>query len=86
MLGSENIGTDIYSCNGAYGNYLKYNNPHKVSLYIISNLPIIAWSKSAMAEFIQKNNIGILVNDLKEIPEKLKELSNEDYKKILENV
>lgn len=39
-----------------------------------------------MAEFIQKNNIGILVNDLKEIPEKLKELSNEDYKKILENV
>ena len=54
-------------CNGIYGNYLKYNDPHKASLYLSSGLPVIIWKQAALASFIEKNNLGIAINDLTEI-------------------
>ena len=35
-------------------NYMMYNNPHKMSLYIVSGLPIITWSKYAAANFVTR--------------------------------
>ena len=60
-------GDSINSCEGIYGNYLLYNNPHKLSLYIASGKPVITWSKAAIAPFILKENIGIVVNSLEEL-------------------
>ena len=48
-------------------NYLKYNNPHKASCYLAANMPIIVWKKSALAEFVIKNDIGYAINTLDEI-------------------
>ena len=50
-----------------FKNYTKYNNPHKLSCYIASGLPVIVWDKSAAADFVTKNNIGYCVSDLYEI-------------------
>ena len=79
-------GNKIDTCDGVYGNYLRYNNPHKVSLYIISRMPVIVWNKSAVADFVIDNNIGFSVGSLEEIPGKLKELTEDDYESMIKNV
>lgn len=50
------------------GNYLKYNNPHKLSLYIASGMPVITWRQAAIAEFVEKNDIGFVVDSILQIP------------------
>ena len=51
----------------AIKNYTKYNNPHKLSCYIAAEIPVIAWKKAAIADFIKENDIGYLIDDLYEI-------------------
>ena len=47
--------------------YTMYNNPHKLSCYIVAELPVIVWSKSAIASFIKENNIGYVVDNVYDI-------------------
>lgn len=51
-------------CDKILGNYLKYNAPHKFSLYIAAGLPVIAPAGSAIGQFIKANNIGFLIDSL----------------------
>lgn len=74
------------TCSGIYGNYLKINNPHKTSLYIASELPVIIWKEAALAPFVTENGLGLAVDSLEEIPEKIRELSKEDYEKMQDNL
>lgn len=78
-------GISIDTCTGGFGDYLKYNNPHKVSLYLTACIPVIVWKKSALAQFVIENNVGIAVESLKDIPTILKKMSEDEYKKMLEN-
>lgn len=79
-------GNSIETCTGSFGNYIRYNNPHKLSLYISSGLPVIAWSQAAIADFIKQNNIGFCVENLKDIPKRLSTLTKNDYDKYHENI
>ena len=79
-------GEGTNTCSGLNGNYMRYNNPHKLSLYIASGIPVITWKEAAIADFIIKNDIGIVVESLSEIDEKLDSLSLERYNEILDNV
>lgn len=79
-------GESTQTCSGAYGNYLRINNPHKTSLYLASGLPVIIWSEAALAPFIQQNNLGILVDDLNDLPESLSSLSENEYQKMLDSI
>ena len=38
-------------------NYTIINNPHKLSMYIVACLPVIAWEGSYAASFIKRNKI-----------------------------
>lgn len=78
-------GDSLKTCNGAYGNYLRYNNPHKTSLYLAAGIPVIVWNESAMAEFVEKNNVGIVVNDLEKLDERIGSISEAMYKEIKAN-
>ena len=80
----DGVSTD--TCTGAYGEYLRYNNPHKVSLYISLGLPVIIWKEAAEATFVEENRIGITVDSLDELGEKLKDISGEKYAEIEENI
>ena len=73
------------TCSGMYGEYLKINNPHKASLYLASNFPIIVWRQSALADFVRNNNCGILVNSLFEILESLESMSEDEYQELVKN-
>ncbi|MDA3046003.1 hypothetical protein OFO10_02385 [Campylobacter sp. VBCF_06 NA8] len=79
-------GNALDKCNGAWGEYLKFNNPHKTSLYIAAGLPVIIWKKAALSEFIVKNNLGIAVDSLYELEDRLKNISDEEYAKMLDSV
>ncbi|GAA4272335.1 beta-1,6-galactofuranosyltransferase [Aquimarina gracilis] len=79
-------GISTEECSGQYGQYLKFNNPHKTSLYILCGLPVVVWDKAAISTFILENNIGLVVSNLKDLSDKLEQLSKEDYKTMKANV
>ncbi len=66
--------------------YLKYNTPHKLSLYLAAGLPVIVWEQSAVAAMVKEKNIGITINQLSEIEEKIKAVTTDEYKRIQQNV
>ena len=78
-------GDSPHTCSGMYGEYLKMNNPHKASLYLASGFPMIVWSQSALADFVRKNQCGIIVDSLFEISKSLDSLSEEDYQELIKN-
>ena len=53
--------------NVGFKNYTKYNNPHKVSCCMAVGIPVIVWEKSAIAEFVKKNNVGYTINNIYDI-------------------
>lgn len=78
-------GDSAETCAGHYGEYLKYNAPHKFSLYIAAGLPVIVWSQSAMADLVREKKIGYCIDRLADIND-LPNWDNPLYQEILENV
>lgn len=79
-------GDSIDTCSGQYGAYLKFNNPHKTSLYLLCGLPIIIWKEAALAPFIMNNNLGIGLSSLNELEAVLTTLTSSDYASMKANV
>lgn len=72
-------GTSMDTNDGVYGEYTKYNNPHKVSLYLSSGLPVIVWKKAAIANFVSRNGIGLTIGSLNELDNILNKMGNKQY-------
>ncbi len=72
-------GDSCAGCSGAYGDYLTFNNPHKIALYISSGIPVIVWSGAAMADFVRNEKCGLIVDDLFIVPDLIAGLSDDDY-------
>ena len=72
-------GDSIDTCSGSYGEYLKIISPHKLSMYLSLGMPVIVWTQSAMADFVEKNGVGLVIDDLRSLESKVKALSQEDY-------
>ena len=53
----------------AQKNYTRYNTPHKFSCYMAAGIPVIAWREAAIADVIEKYQVGYLIDDLYEINE-----------------
>ncbi len=78
-------GTEVDTCNGKLGEYHRYISPHKLSLYLSSGIPVIVWKESAMAEYVNRNGLGICVSSLRELPEIFSKLKEEDYMEMRNN-
>lgn len=78
-------GDDIQTCSGGTGEYLKYNNPHKLSLYLSAGLPVIIWSQAAQAQFVREHKVGLGVDSLEELGEILEKMSEEQYESYVRN-
>ena len=74
------------TCSGVYGKYLRFNNPHKTSLYLSSGFPVIIWKEAALASFIVDNDLGFAVDSLDEIPNVFEQLTKEQYLFFYNNV
>ena len=79
-------GTSADTCNGTFGKYLRYNNPHKTSLYLSSGLPVIIWDQAALADFVKENGVGITISNLNDLDEKLNSITEEEYHQMHDNV
>lgn len=79
-------GISLNECAGSFGNYLKVNNPHKLSLYIAAGLPVITWKKAAIADFIKKYDIGFTVDSLYDIEKIISSMDNKQYETYVQNV
>lgn len=79
-------GESISTCSGVFGQYLKYNNPHKLSLYLSSGLPVIIWDQAAEASFVKNKNLGIVISSLYDLPDVLDSISEEKYLELAYNV
>ena len=77
-------GERIDECDPNLGNYLKYNNPHKFSLYLAAGLPVIAPADSAIGKLISNLNIGLLVPDLHKLNEI--RIDEDTYQEMKQNV
>lgn len=78
-------GVSAESCVGNTGRYLKYNDPHKTSLYIASGIPVIVWKQAAIADFIIQHKIGITVDSLYEVEKTINNISENDYDQMRRN-
>jgi glycosyltransferase involved in cell wall biosynthesis len=59
--------------------YGKYNNPLKLSLYLAAGLPVIVNYDSAHSELVQKENLGLVVDDLNEVEHIISSMTDDDY-------
>jgi hypothetical protein len=79
-------GDSIDKPGGSLGHYMKYISHHKLSLYILSKLPIIVPATAASAPLIEKYKIGFAVNSLYEIESKINALSVAGYQQMQINM
>lgn len=70
---------------GSLGNYMQYISHHKLSLYIVCNLPVIVHEKAGSAELVRKHDIGFTVNSLFEIEDRINNLTQKEYDRMVGN-
>jgi len=79
-------GESIGKPEGSLGDYMQYISHHKLSLYIVSGLPLIVPEMAASAPLIKKYGIGITINSLYEIGEKISSISDLQYQQMRTNL
>ena len=78
-------GDSAETCSGVFGEYLRYNNSHKASLYLASGFPLVVWKQSALSRFVLENGCGIAVESLHDLKETIDNLSDADYQDLVDN-
>lgn len=73
-------GDSLDGCEGVYGEYLRFNNPHKLSLYLACGLPVIVWKEAAVCEMVEELGVGLSVSSLRELSAVMGGLSDSEYR------
>lgn len=79
-------GESLSEGKGKIGEYMAYNNPHKVSLYLRCNAPVIISKTAGLAKFVEENGVGICVDSLTDLEQRLNSITHEQYCEMLANV
>lgn len=79
-------GESVDGCVGQSGQYLRYNNPHKLSLYLSSGLPVVIWKEAAEAAFVTQHGVGICVDSLHELTALFKRMDQTEYAGYIDSV
>lgn len=78
-------GISASTCTGNTGDYLRYNNPHKTSLYLSAGIPVLIWEKAAMADFVKENKVGLCLESLYDLEGTLNSIDETDYEELKMN-
>lgn len=65
-----------------YHTYQEYNWPAKLSVYLRSGIPVIVSKKAQTYSYVKDNHLGVGIDDIKDIPDVLESLSDEEKDKI----
>lgn len=71
---------------GYIGEYIAYCNPHKLGLYMRAGKPVVIWRGAGAAPFVEREGIGITVESLEDIDERLAAVTLEEYDRMIRNV
>lgn len=71
---------------GWSGEYEKYNSPYKAAMYLAADEPIIVAKQSALANFVEAHEIGLVLDDLSELEPALQSITNDQYDLMIEKV
>lgn len=77
-------GDSAETCSGVFGEYLRYNNSHKASLYLAASFPLVVWKQSALSHFVLENGCGIAVESLHDLSQAIEQLDDKDYQDLVE--
>ena len=77
-------GDSAETCSGVFGEYLRYNNSHKASLYLAAGFPLVVWKQSALSHFVLENVCGIAVESLHDLSQAIEQLDDKDYQDLVE--
>ena len=78
-------GDSVDTCRGKTGEYLRFNNPHKLSLYLAAGLPVIIWKEAACASFVKESQVGILISSLRDLADQLNLIRSDEYENYSKN-
>jgi hypothetical protein len=78
-------GDSVENIHGYKGRYLEWVNPLKLSNYLLNSLPVITHKNAAIAGYVMQNKIGFCVSSLYEIEEKIKAITEDQYRNMVEN-
>lgn len=67
------------SCTGDFGEYLRYNSPHKASFYLRAGLPLVIWREAAVAPIVEHEGIGLCIDSLENLDEQLRHVTPSQY-------
>lgn len=79
-------GESVDTCSGQMGQYIRFNNPHKFSLYLSLGLPVIVWKEAAIAPFVLKHGIGITIGSFDDLEKINERVTEKEYRGYLENL
>jgi hypothetical protein len=79
-------GDSIDEPRGSLGNYMRYISHHKLSLYILSGLPVIVPAMAGTAPLVTQYNIGITIKNLHEAEDEIKKITPEKYAQMKKNM
>lgn len=79
-------GDSIDSCTGNFGEYLRWNSPHKVSFYVRAGLPIIIWRQAALASIVEHEGIGLCIDSVGELDTLLPTITPQQMAQMRHNV
>lgn len=74
-----------------YGNeywhqYIRYNNSFKLSTYLAAGIPVIVPRGISNQYLIEKNHLGLVVDNVNEAVEMIKSMTEEEYKEYIRHV
>lgn len=78
-------GESLTEGKGKIGEYMSYNNPHKVSLYLRCHVPVILSRTAGLASFVQREGCGILVDSVADLEQRLASITPEEYERMHAN-
>ena len=78
-------GDSLDGLTGLYGAYALLNSPHKLSTYLAGGLPVIVAKNAAAADFVAREQVGVVLNSLRELPELIRTMPEEDYQRYAAN-
>ncbi|WEK34471.1 MAG: hypothetical protein P0Y53_18445 [Candidatus Pseudobacter hemicellulosilyticus] len=79
-------GDGIEGADGSMGQYMEFISHHKLSLYLVSGMPVLVYARAGSAALVQQYGLGIGISSLLEIGEKIGALTEADYQAMCRNV